>query len=78
MSRKRVIYLHPGEIIEFRFVHHACEKNYSGWYSQAWPKSMSYRFKYDLVAPADPMVRFGDFLKNFERYDATGYPKDES
>lgn len=71
----RRIFVHPGEIIEVRLVHHLYDKTLSGWRDQTYPKSVAYRFDYDVVAPTDPQIRLGHFINDFEPFDHNGQPK---
>ena len=73
MARPRVIYLEPGEMVEFRFVNEddGYGRNAADWRAQSHPTSLLARLWPRRISAADFAVRFDHDFTNSARL-ATG------
>jgi len=55
---KRVIYLHPGELLDVRFVHPDLPRNALEWRSQGRPSHMLLQLSPGRIGYADPAISF--------------------
>ena len=51
---KRIIYVHPGDLLEIRYVHEDYDKTARGWDSQTYPTKTSLMSTGYGLAAADP------------------------
>lgn len=73
---KRIVYVHPGEMIEFRFVHPDSDKSAAGWREQLRPQHLLLMMRSGTcISAADPAVSLHDWPRATP--PATGASHDE-
>lgn len=67
----RVIYVHPGETVEFRVVGHQFEKNNTGWRTQSRPDKLLVMVNSSTgISLADPAAGLEEWSYAVARHEA--------
>ncbi len=67
--KRRVVHIHPGDILEVRYVHEGYEASSSGWRQQVYPNSTTFLCTGLSLAAADPRFKLAPWPAGQETID---------